>query len=1018
MICPNCRTEILDDSHYCSKCGAAIHSSGDTATHTIVRPAEELPPGTLVAGKYRILDVAGRGGMGVVYRAEDTKLKRHVALKFLPPALVNNVESRQRFVMEARAAAALSHAHICTIHEIHDEEAKPFIEMEFVEGENLRARVRKGALPASEAIEIAMQIASGLDAAHRKGIIHRDIKSTNIMITPEGQAKIMDFGLAKVKGETLYTRDGTTLGTVAYMAPEQAAGGEVDQRADVWSLGVVLYEMLSGQLPFSGDRDASVLYAVVHEPARPIADVAPGVPPDIQRVIERALKKNPADRYGSAEAMLADMRKYRDRIKADELRAPAQRTRWRKLAVPVAAGLLAVAAVAGWLGYRQSRIHWARETALPEIAQLLASVEPGWANLQKAHALAEKAARYIPGDARLRALQDRCAVTIDITTDPPGAEVYLAQASGKEEWRHVGTSPMRQTRLPAGTFRWRMEKSGCQTVYAAAPTFRLDLTQPSLIAPYNIHRILDAAGGIPAGTVRVVATETQAGKLPPFLIDKYEVTNRRYKEFLNAGGYRDRKYWKHEFVKDGRKLTWEQAMAEFVDQTGRSGPATWSEGDYPKGQEDYPVSGVAWYEAAAYAEFSGRNLPTTYHWGAAIGAYTPLVTPFFGTGWLYQASNFKGEGPAAVGSNPGMSAYGAYDMAGNVREWCWNETGSGRTVRGGAWNDVSYMTLNISQAPAFDRSPKNGFRCASYADAVQIPAQALAALAPQPIPDYYQRKPVPEAVYQVYRDQFLYDKRPLNTKLESRDERSPDWVLEKVTVNAAYGNERLPLHLFIPKNASPPYQAVVYVPGSGSTHQASSKNLGEYREFNMFLSFVVKSGRVGVYPVYKATFERSDPALTRIHSGAETRQYSELVVQIVKDFRTAIDYLETRPDLDRSRFAYLGMSWGGVLSPIILAVEGRIKASVLVVGGLRSRCRPEVDPAVYVPHVKAPTLMLNGKYDFTFPFETSAKPMFDLLGTPPEHKRQRVYESDHYVPRNEAVKETLAWLDRYLGPVK
>jgi non-specific serine/threonine protein kinase len=182
--------------------------------------------------------------MGIVYKAEDTKLKRPVALKFLPQTLAANPESRQRFMLEARAAAALTHANICTVHEIHDEGDSPFIAMEFVEGQSLRERIRGHPLEAREALDIAIQVTEAVEAAHQKGITHRDIKSSNIMVTPpasgrSGQAKIMDFGLAKVAGETLYTREGTTLGTVAYMSPEQARGQEVDQRTDLWSLGVV-----------------------------------------------------------------------------------------------------------------------------------------------------------------------------------------------------------------------------------------------------------------------------------------------------------------------------------------------------------------------------------------------------------------------------------------------------------------------------------------------------------------------------------------------------------------------------------------------------------------------------------------------------------------------------------------------------------------------------------------------------------------------------------------------------------
>lgn len=189
-------------------------------------------------------------------------------------------------------------------------------------------------------------------------------------------------------------------------------------------------------------------------------------------------------------------------------------------------------------------------------------------------------------------------------------------------------------------------------------------------------------------------------------------------------------------------------------------------------------------------------------------------------------------------------------------------------------------------------------------------------------------------------------------------------------------------------------------------------------EVKVFLSFIVKNGRVAIYPVYKGTFERKDNALALIHVGEKSHRFTEYLIQLVKDFKRCIDYLETRQDIDSDKLAYYGLSWGGQLGAIIPAVEERLKASVLLGAGFYRLCRPEADQINYVTRVKTPTLMLNGKYDTIFPYETSIKPMFDLLGTPDEHKELKLYGTDHIAPRNEFIKETLAWLDRYLGPVK
>jgi eukaryotic-like serine/threonine-protein kinase len=826
----------------------------------------------------------------------------------------------------------------------------------------------------------------------------------------------MDFGLAKVAGEQRHTREGATLGTAAYMSPEQARGEQVDQRTDLWSLGVVLYEMLSGRLPFTGDKDASILYSVVHEEARPLRDVRPGLPLDLQQVVNRALKKDVNARYGSAAEISKDLKNYRDNLKAEELSALTPLALLRiirkpRVMVVTAACILAISAAGTWFYHRQSKIRWARERTLPEIQHLILKTELGYANLSKAYALAKDAGKYIPGDPALSLLLEKCSVDISINTAPPGAAVYLKEFSAPDEqWQYLGVSPIEKRRVPIGYFWWRMQKEGYETVLAVAPTIQGASTSKTGIAPYSLYRVLDPKNKIPPGMVRVLGAKTDAGQLDDFFIDKYEVTNKRYKGFVRAGGYRDRKYWKNAFVKTGKTLTWDEAMVEFVDQSARPGPSTWQGGDYAKGQDDHPVSGVSWYEAAAYAEYAGKSLPTVDHWGAAVGEATPLLD--FTTGWLGQLSNFKGEGPAPVGSHQSMTAYGAYDLPGNVREWCWNQSRDGRVVRGGAWNDATYMMGNLSQAPAFDRSPKNGFRCALYLDRGKIPAKEFERVPAVAAPDFHRHTPVPDSVFQVYKDQFSYDKKDLNAHVEWRNTSSADWVQEKVTVDAAYGNEKLPMYLFVPKRSSPPYQVVIYFPGSPSMDQMSSKDLDSYREFDWHLSFIVKNGRAVLYPVYKGTFERHTDARSAIYAGANTRQYTEFLIQVVQDFNRCTDYLETRRDVDSDKLAYMSFSWGSRIAPIILAVNGRPRASVLMVGGFRAweRVRPEADEINYVTRVKVPTLMLNGRYDTIYPFDATVKPMFDLLGTPAEHKRLRLYDTDHFLPRNELIKETLAWL--------
>ncbi|PAP75159.1 serine/threonine-protein kinase [Rubrivirga marina] len=254
--------------------------------------------GTTVA-HYAVEGVIGGGGMGIVYRARDTRLRRDVALKFLPPALSSDAGANERFVAEARAASALDHPHICTVHEIgRADDGSPFIAMAYVPGTSLRSRLDEGPMAPDDAAALAAQVAHGLACAHAAGVIHRDVKPANIMVTPDGRAKLVDFGIAKAT-DALLTKAGTTLGTMAYMSPEQTRGEPVDARADQWALGVVLYEMLAGERPFQGAYDQAVIYSILHEEPRPLS----GVPAPLAAIVGRCLEKDPADRYPDASAL-------------------------------------------------------------------------------------------------------------------------------------------------------------------------------------------------------------------------------------------------------------------------------------------------------------------------------------------------------------------------------------------------------------------------------------------------------------------------------------------------------------------------------------------------------------------------------------------------------------------------------------------------------------------------------------------------------------------------------------------
>ena len=933
---------------------------------------------------YTIIEKLGEGGMGVVYKARDTRLGRSVAIKLV------NAEFTQRFEREARAISALNHPHICTLHDVGDHEGAPYLVMEYVEGKPL-----KGPVPVNEALRYAIQIAQALVAAHKAGIVHRDLKPDNILLTGQESVKVLDFGLAKLQptvktdAPTLMTmtEQGAISGTGPYMSPEQAQGEPVDARSDIFSFGAVLYELLSGRRAFRGETMGATLAAVIAFEPPPLKEASA----EVARIVGKMLAKKREDRYQSAEEVLAAL----ESAAATTGLAPRLARPWL-----VAACLVAVLAVAVGANYlrRTARIVQAQQRALPEIGRLAEKRD-----FVAALRLAEDAEQIIPGAPQLTSLLSEISVKASIQSTPAGANVEMMEYSDLgASWTSLGKTPIKQVRIPRGYFRWRLSKPG----YAP--------TEAALGASQELTFALEPEGSIPTGMVRVPGGRfslniTELGalgpyRIEPFLIDRFEVTNREFKRFVDQGGYTNRGYWKHPLVQGGRTLTWEEAMDRFRDTTGRPGPSIWEGGRYPEGREDYPVTGVSWYEAAAYAEFCHKSLPTIVHWykAADIGV-SPYIVP---------QSNFGGRALARVGEYKGLGTYGTYDMAGNAKEWCWNESVSGQHyVLGGGWSEPAHMFTNNSDTrPAFDRSPDVGFRCVQYSGPIQ---PELLASAPNLGRDYTKEKPVSEQIYRVYLNLFTYDRTDPDAKLQAAEE-TADWKKEKVSIAGAYGGERVPAYVFTPKNTRPPYQTVIYFPGAGAAQLTSSDTLLDGPQYLT----VVRSGRAVVYPVFWGTYERhSQRALLRTPAARRER-----TLNWVRDLNRVADYIETRPDLDKTRIGYLGFSQGAWVAPVLAASEPRIKTLILLSGGLPTGMySPEVDPVNFAPHIKIPVLMINGRYDFTFPYQASQLPLLRLLGTPEKDKRHVVYDAGHAIfplKAAEARGEMLGWLDKYLGKVR
>lgn len=664
--------------------------------------------------------------------------------------------------------------------------------------------------------------------------------------------------------------------------------------------------------------------------------------------------------------------------------------RERRLRLGVVGFLVLAICASAWYWHHRSTasIRWAREIALPEATRLADSGKNA-----RAFSFILRAQQLMPGDPALDRIRRDISHPTNIRTNPPGASIWLkAYEEPDAPWVFIGASPMKNFLLPLGYFRWKVAKAGFRTVEGAAG-FQTD----------TIYFGLDREAHIPPDMVHVPAGDFRLNNLDPvhlsdYWIGKYEVTNKQFKHFVDQGGYGTRQYWLEEFVRDGRVISWREAMLAFRDATGRPGPSTWELGDYPAGHDDFPVSGVSWYEAAAYSEFAKTQLPTLYHWyrAAGQGIYSDVL--FF--------SNFDSSGPRQVGSLPGLGPFGTYNMAGNVREWCWNATGKRRYIAGGAWNDKRYTFADINAVPPFDRSPANGFRCikpyASMAPgALTMPVEEVAR-------DYRREKPVSDETFGVIQSLYTYDHTGLNASKESRDDRVHGWTAEKITFDAAYDRQRVIAWLYLPRNAQPPYQTVLYVP------PRSSGYLSTLDDFEIkFIEFLVKTGRAVMFPICQGMYDR------RLNAPAGPSGSRDRVIQQVKDLRRSLDYLQTRSDIAQDRLGYYGISDGARLGLLLLAQESRITTAVLAAGGFSPEKMPvEIDPVNFAPRVRIPVLMLNGRYDLFYPAETNQVPMFRFLGTPDKNKRYILFDIGHVPFQQEEMKETLDWFDRYLGFVK
>jgi serine/threonine protein kinase len=656
---------------------------------------------------YEILEEIGRGGMGEVYLARDLDLERHVAIKFLPKDLTRDIENVDRFKREARAAATLNHPNIITIYEIGVSEGEYFIVMEYVKGMTLRDKLRQEPkLIFTDIIAIIEQLCQGLEKAHEAGIIHRDIKPENIFINEEGRVKILDFGLAKLRGSKNLTKDLSTLGTIKYISPEQARGEETNAQSDIWSTGIILYEMLSGDVPFKGDYEQAIIYGILNENPQPLDELRADIPTEMTSIVDKSLRKNPENRYQLISQLTSDL----DLIQTIK-KSPSEPSGLSKL-------------------FPLKYIYWSVAILVALVVAMILSMSETGDNLDQIilqiTPLMEKGDYDAVYDHVVNSgneiddivnseLFDPFVGYISIDSRPQNTIISLSRVRYKPKLHldsesSPGETPLVNHRLIAGEYHLRLNFSD-----ANSRSFIIEVDPTDSL---TIFRSLGHADFSEEGMVLIEPGKSFEGEsMPPFYMDIYEVSNKEYFSFVSAGGYRLTHLWPDEMVLKKSVVPQSAALKSFIDQTGIPAPRQWSGGKYPVGKEDHPVTGVTWYEANAYALWAGKQLPEWKQWWRASVAVDNRIYPWGNDVTTISArANFGSAAVRQVGSYPfGISPYGCFDMAGNVSEWLKDLNGIENPARvvGGSWQNPSYM-FEPTHASPFQRdysSTDIGFRC-------------------------------------------------------------------------------------------------------------------------------------------------------------------------------------------------------------------------------------------------------------------------------------------------------------------
>jgi formylglycine-generating enzyme required for sulfatase activity len=934
--------------------------------------------------------------MATVYLARDLRHDRAVAIKVLLPELAAGVGA-ERFVREIALSARLQHPHIVPLIDSGERDGLLYYVMPLVDGESLRRRLdRDGRLPLPRALAVAREVGSALDYAHRHGVVHRDVKPENVLLA-DGGAIVADFGIALAVADargTRLTATGLVVGTPAYMSPEQLTGErEPDPRTDQYALAAVLFEMLVGRPPYDAPTPRAMLAQRFTGPVPSVRAIRPQLPDALDAALRRAMALDPEERYPTVAAFVEA---------CDAAAASVPRAKSRGASLLFGLALVALVGAASW--WLWARLQ--REQAAASLPRIQRLAEAG--AYAEAFALASAARRHIAGDPLLDSLWHLVSLRLVVRSDPPGATVLLERfstgAADTAPPRELsGATPLGPLTLARGDYRVVVRAAGFAPVERIASTEALRTRRtyrPDSVVTLSLR--LRAAGGVapemvpvPGGRYTLVSPDAPPGaeaELADYEIDRREVTNEEFREFVRAGGY--------------------AALAgRYADRTGLPAPRSWVNQDFPAGAGRHPVTDVSWQEAAAYCASRGKTLPTLHQWEKAARNGATARGDATSMPWGLAAprqpaarrANFNGGGTMPVGSFPfGISPFGAHDMAGNVKEWTRTPAGRGYVVAGGSFEDPVYLFGQIGVYSGESAGRTIGFRCARGA----APAAPIDLGARTPA-----YRPVTSAGFRSLLAHYRYDRRPLDARVLERVV-TPEWTRETIRYAGLHGGSVV-AHLFLPPHAAPPYQTMVYVASSAAFQAAPVA-----QEAPHVLGPNIRAGRAVFAIVFDGMIGREHPPGHERPRPSSVGFRDQMVLHAT-ELRLGLDYLATRPDVDTTRLAYVGLSWGAGSRLVLAGVDDRFRSVVLIGGGIDERLQPTLPEASnvnFAAHIRPPKLLLNGRNDEEHTWLARALPLWNLLREP--KKLVLVDGAGHLPPLEVRGPAINAWLDETLGPVR